>query len=124
MENTTTLTNTFARHKSTFNPLLIRGQTQQVLLDDLETFISDHFKYPKGGGWDLDSLRADLFFQHDVMETSTINLKSPIVIETITQEILQRYQPNLFTSEDYETIQKISQAIYEMEQAINHISYN
>ena len=117
MENTIALSNIPTRYNFKPTPLFIHDQLQQEILDNLEAFISEHFKYPKGGGWDLDSLRADLFFQYDVIETTTINLKSPNVIETITQEIIQRYQPNLSTSEDHETIQKISQVIYEMEMA-------
>ncbi len=115
MENTANLTNIFTRYNFKSPHSFIPIQIQHVMLDSLEVFISEHFKYPKGGGWDLDSLRADLFFQYDVMETPTIDLQSPNIVEIISQEIIQRYQPNLSTSEDHETIQKISQVIYEME---------
>lgn len=104
-------------------------QFDQATLNKLETFIEERFKYPKGGGWDLDSLREDILFQNDLMEIEKtaillpdelstakgINLKQPDALELISQELIQRYKPNLFDKADHQVIQEISQVIYAME---------
>lgn len=104
-------------------------QFDQATLNKLEAFISDRFRYPKGGGWDLDSLRADILEQNDLLEIEKINaflseelannqginLKQPNAIQLISQELRQRYKPNLFDASDHQTIQEISQVIYAME---------
>lgn len=104
-------------------------QFDQATLDKLEAFIEARFKYPKGGGWDLDSLREDILFQNDLLEiektaillpdelaaTQGINLKNPDALQLISQELIQRYKPNLFDKSDHQIIQEISQVIYAME---------
>ncbi len=101
-------------------------QFDQATLNKLEIFISERFKYPKGGGWDLDSLRVDILEQNDLLEINKINvllpeelaanqgidLKQPNAIQLIIQELLQRYKPNLFDTSDHQTIQEISQVIW------------
>ena len=77
-------------------------QFDQATLNKLEVFISERFKYPKGGGWDLDSLRADILEQNELLEINKanillseelaanqgINLKQPNAIQLISQELL------------------------------------
>ncbi|MFK7979955.1 MAG: hypothetical protein AB8G86_08240, partial [Saprospiraceae bacterium] len=84
---------------------------------------------PKGGGWDLNSLRADILEQNDLLEidktnillpeelatTQTTSLKNRDAIQLISKELLHRYKPNLTTVADQQTIQEISQVIYAME---------
>lgn len=109
--------------------LSIFWQFDQATLNKLETFISERFKYPKGGGWDLDSLRADILAQNDLLEIGKINtllpeelaanqginLKKPNAVQLISQELLQRYKPNLYNAVDHQIIQEISEVIYAME---------
>jgi len=104
-------------------------QFDKETLAKLENFISERFKYPKGGGWDLDSLREDILFQNDIEFTDEIITLLPTeiatnrdlrpqnksAIELINQELHERYKPNLSSSADYQTIQEISQVIYAME---------
>jgi len=104
-------------------------QFDQTILNKLESFITDRFKYPKGGGWDLDSLRANVLEQNDLLEIKKINtllseelaanqaidLKKSDAIQLISQELLNRYKPNLNHLSDHQTIQEISQVIYAME---------
>ena len=95
----------------------------------LEKFISERFKYPKGGGWDLDSLREDILFQNDIEFTDEIitllpdeiahnrgaSFQKGSAIELINQELFERYKPNLSSPKDHQIIQEISQVIYAME---------
>lgn len=104
-------------------------QFDQATLDKLENFIEDRFKYPKGGGWDLDSLREDLLLQNDLFEiekTATllpdelannqgVKLRNLDAVQLISQELLQRYKPNLFDQADHQIIQEISLVVYAME---------
>jgi len=104
-------------------------QFDQSVLDKLETFIEERFKYPKGGGWDLDSLREDIIFQNDltlpgrtkillpdeIAANRDLNFSNTNDISLITEELIERYKPNLYSSEDMETLQQISQVIYAME---------
>ena len=104
-------------------------QFDKTILDKLENFISERFKYPKGGGWDLDSLREDILEQNDLLEIDKNNIllseelaanqKTSLInqgaIQLITQELLQRYRPNLTKETDHQIIQEISQVIYAME---------
>ncbi len=104
-------------------------QLDQPTLNKLEAFIDERFKYPKGGGWDLDSLREDIIFQNDLTLAGRTKILLPDEIGTnrnfnfnnkdaillITQELIERYQPNLYTPKDMETLQQISQVIYAME---------
>ena len=104
-------------------------QLDQPILDKLETFVDQRFNYPKGGGWDLDSLREDIIFQNDltlagrtkillpdeIAANRDLNFKNTDGIQLITQELVERYRPNLYTSEDLVTLNQISQVIYAME---------
>lgn len=105
-------------------------QFDATVLDKLENFISERFKYPKGGGWDLDSLREDILFQNDIelfdrsmtllpdeiAKNRGINLQhAQSTIKLINHELQERYRPNLSSTDDYQTIQEISQVIYAME---------
>lgn len=104
-------------------------QFDKAVLAKLEHFISERFKYPKGGGWDLDSLREDILEQNDLLEinktnillseelatTQKILLKNRNAIQLITKELLHRYKPNLTEAADQQTIREISQVIYAME---------
>jgi len=104
-------------------------QLDQSVVDKLETFIEERFKYPKGGGWDLDSLREDIIFQNDltlagrtkillpdeIAANRDLNFSNTNGISLITKELIERYRPNLYSSEDHETLQQISQVIYAME---------
>ncbi len=104
-------------------------QLNQAVVDKLEIFIDERFKYPKGGGWDLDSLREDIIFQNDltlegrtkillpdeIAANRAFNFKKTDGIRLITQELIERYKPNLYTPEDQETLRQISQVIYAME---------
>lgn len=104
-------------------------QLDQSVLDKLEAFVDERFNYPKGGGWDLDSLRADIIFQNDltiegrtkillpdeIAANRKLNFKKRDSIQLITQELIERYRPNLYTPEDREILEQISQVIYAME---------
>jgi len=104
-------------------------QLNQLILDQLEDFIAERFKYPKGGGWDLDSLCEDIIFQNDLtLEGRTkillpdeiaanrkLNFKNADAIQLITRELIERYRPNLHSSQDHENLQQISKVIYAME---------
>lgn len=101
-------------------------QFDKEVLSRLENFISERFKYPKGGGWDLDSLREDILFQNDIEFTDEVMTLLPDeiannrgvnsnAINLIKQELQERYKPNLSAPEDFEVIQEISQVIYAME---------
>ena len=122
-------TNTTNLHNFKLDALSTFWQFDQTVLDKLETFISERFKYPKGGGWDLDSLRADILEQNDLLEldkttiplpdelanTQDLLLKNPDAVQLITQELLHRYKPNLTAASDQQVIHEISQVIYAME---------
>jgi len=122
-------TNTVDINDFTLDALSTFWQFDQFILDKLENFISERFKYPKGGGWDLDSLRADILEQNDLLEIDKANILLPQelattqkaslnnqdAIQLITQELLQRYKPNLTSATDHQTIREISQVIYAME---------
>ncbi len=122
-------TNTANLNNFKLDALSTFWQFDQIILDKLETFISERFKYPKGGGWDLDSLRTDILEQNDLLEidnttillpdelatTQSAPLKNPAAIQLISQELLHRYQPNLTEPSDHQTIHEISQVIYAME---------
>ena len=104
-------------------------QLDQLILDQLEAFIAERFKYPKGGGWDLDSLCEDIIFQNDLtLEGRTkillpdeiaanrkLNFKNSDAIQLITRELMERYRPNLHSAKDHKTLRQISQVIYAME---------
>lgn len=104
-------------------------QFDQIILEKLESFIRQRFKYPKGGGWDLDSLRTDILEQNDLFEIEKLYTLLPEAlaanqgglpinsnaIQLINQELINRYKPNLSRLSDYQTIQNISQVIYAME---------
>ncbi len=104
-------------------------QLDQFILDQLEDFIAERFKFPKGGGWDLDSLCEDIIFQNDLtLEGRTkillpdeiaanrkLNFKNSDAIQLITRELIERYRPNLYSPQDQATLQQISQVIYAME---------
>ena len=104
-------------------------QFDQMTLDRLENFIYKNFKYPKGGGWDLNSLRADILWQNDLLDTplstqilpqelanqQNIDLKKANAVQLISKEILQRYKPIINGAADQLIIQEISQVIYAME---------
>ena len=104
-------------------------QFDKTILAKLENFISERFKYPKGGGWDLDSLREDILEQNDLLEIDKTNillpdelatnqkiaLKNQDAIQLISEELLHRYKPNLTEASDQQTIREISQVIYAME---------
>ena len=104
-------------------------QLDQSVLDKLEAFVDERFNYPKGGGWDLDSLREDILFQNDltiegrtkilladeIAANRSLNFQNTDSIQLITQELIERYKPNLDTPEDFKTLQQISQVIYAME---------
>lgn len=104
-------------------------QLDQPTLDKLEKFIAERFKYPKGGGWDLDSLREDIIFQNDltiegrtkillpdeIAANRAFNFQNTDSIRLITLELIERYQPNLHTPNDLEILQEVSQVIYAME---------
>jgi len=122
-------TNTSSIDDFKLDALTTFWQFDQATLNKLETFIEERFKYPKGGGWDLDSLREDILCQNNLMEIEKtaillpdelstakgINLKKPDALQLISQELLQRYKPNLFDKADHQIIQEICQVIYAME---------
>lgn len=104
-------------------------QLDQAILTKLEKFIDERFNYPKGGGWDLDSLCEDIIFQNDltlagktkillpdeIAANRDFNFKKTDGIDLITKELVERYRPNLYAPKDLETLQQISQVIYAME---------
>lgn len=105
-------------------------QFDKEVLSKLENFIRERFKYPKGGGWDLDSLREDILFQNDIelLDQKMTLLPDEIAknrggywqqafdtIALIEKELMERYKPNVSSLEDHQTIKEISKVIYAME---------
>ena len=106
--------------------LSIVWQLDQEIIDNLDKFVEEHFKYPKGGCWDLENV-IDYFLSQGELslaeriktlmldETTTnpmLDFKTTDGIQQITQALKEHYKPNIRKPEDAQNLYQLSQVIY------------
>ncbi len=126
MNKSTQSTNISCLDSLKLDALSIVWQLDQAIIDKLDKFVDDHFKYPKGGGWDLESLidyflsqnylsfaeRIKTLMLDEITANRRLNFKTTDGIQQITQALKEHYKPNIRKPEDAQNLYQLSQVIY------------